>query len=110
MLSRWLLTLIVMVVSRDYPQLQIMIMLLVSFFVQVCLLLGRPMKSALDDRISFVNELTVSFYLYALIPLTDFNILFTNTEVFGWVAIGTILFSVAVNFSKSLFCMGRIAH
>ena len=98
-----------MVSLRNYPQIQIMSMLLGSFFVQVLLLLGKPMESVLENRISFVNELTVSFYLYALIPLTDFNILFTDTEVFGWVAIGSILFSVAVNFSKALFCMGMIA-
>ena len=108
-LTRWLLTLIVMVTLRDYPQLQIMIMLLVSYCVQISLLLEKPMESVLENRITFVNELTVSLYLYALIPLTDFNILFTNIDILGWVAIGIVLFSVALNFSKALFSMGRMA-
>ena len=56
-----------------------------------------------------MNEITVSLYLYALIPLTDFNILFTDIDLLGWVVLCTIFLSVSVNIAKTVYCMGRIA-
>jgi hypothetical protein len=60
------------------------------------------MPSPFDNRASIFNELMVSLYLYTLMHLTDFFGDNYYREVSGYILVGIIFVSVAVNLIKFL--------
>ena len=71
-LIRLLLTLIVLTTINSYPILQIQFLLIFSF-VQQCLLLAfQPYATKMLNILSFVNELSISIYLYLALLLSDY--------------------------------------
>ena len=62
-----------MVVLRDYNSFQIMSLLIISVIFQCLAIMGKPMNERSENRMVVFNEIMVSCYLYAMIPLTDFN-------------------------------------
>ena len=66
------------------------------------------MESPLENRTSLVNEAIVSLYLYMLIPLTDYNLLYTNLDLLAWLVIANILLSIPLNISKTVYYMVKV--
>jgi hypothetical protein len=71
-LLRWLWTNTVLILFRDHCEFQILSLLITSFLFQCLILLGKPMPSPVENKVSFFNEVMVSLYLYTLMHLTDF--------------------------------------
>jgi hypothetical protein len=71
-LLRWLWTNSVLILFRDHCDLQILSLLITSSLFQCLIILGRPMPSPVENKISVFNEVMVSLYLYTLMYLTDF--------------------------------------
>jgi hypothetical protein len=71
-LLRWVITSAIIIVLREYNQFQIILLYIVSFAFQTFIINGRPYDSSIENYISLINELFVSFYLYILMLLTDF--------------------------------------
>ncbi len=86
-----------MVYLREYSQLQIVTLLLLSITAQGLMLAGRPQDNKLDNQIDLFIEVCVSLYLYVLLILTDW----WDTNVFrdecGWILVGLIIISLIAN-------------
>ena len=73
-LLRQLLTYTILLAMKNYPPLQISLLLIMSFLQQCFILTTRPYTKWGANFISFVNECAVSINLYLMLMLTD------NTE------------------------------
>ena len=71
-LIRLLLTLIVLTTINSYPTLQIQVLLIFSVFFQCLLLTFQPYATKMLNILSFLNELSVSIYLYLALLLSDY--------------------------------------
>lgn len=71
--ARWILTCCIMILLRNYPSLQIIILFIASVLIQTLLLIKQPFSSRLDNRMTLFNEVATSGYLYILLLLTDYN-------------------------------------
>jgi hypothetical protein len=69
---RWVITCVVLITLRDYNDMQIIVLYIISVIFQLFIISGKPYDSSLENIISFINEVFVSFYLYILMLLTDF--------------------------------------
>lgn len=98
---RWLITIAILVFSRDYNFIQLMSLLFISGTFQVLIILGKPMHSSLENGMALFNEVMVSVYIYMLFILTDF---FAETNLYrehcGWALILIMLSTISVNFFK----------
>jgi uncharacterized membrane protein YfcA len=52
----------------------------------------------------------VSFYLYILLSLTDFNTENPDRELCGWLLVSTIFLSTLIGFIKFFFQIGRAIY
>ena len=73
-LLRQLLTYTILLAMKNYPPLQISLLLIMSFLQQCFILTTQPYTKWGANFISFVNECAVSINLYLMLMLTD------NTE------------------------------
>ena len=71
-LIRLLLTLIVLTTINSYPTLQIQFLLIFSVIFQCLLLTFQPYATKMLNILSFLNELSVSIYLYLALLLSDY--------------------------------------
>jgi hypothetical protein len=94
---RWILTNLILVLLKDYPEVQLQTLLLASILFQALILLGKPMEGSFDNKVSLAIELAVSAYLYVMMMLTDFtgNNPFRETQ--GWILAGLITSVVGFN-------------
>jgi hypothetical protein len=106
-LVRWSFTILILVVLRDSPEWQIMLLLIVSVVFQALYFRFRPLLESVENSISLFNEFMVSFYLYVLLSLTDFNTENRQRELCGLLLVFTILLSTSVGFCKFFFLIGR---
>jgi hypothetical protein len=67
-------TSIILVKIRDYPAVQIFMLLNISIFRQIYLLHTKPFILLRDILLAFFNEFFFSLYLYVLMINTDFNV------------------------------------
>ena len=100
---RWIITINIMIIIRDHNEMQLMILLFISWVFQALIILGQPMQSTLENNMTLFNEIMVSVYLYVLMILTDF---FAETnpcrDGCGWALVMTLLTTFSVNFIKFL--------
>ena len=68
---RWSFTILILVVARDAPEWQILLLLIISVLFQALLIRFRPLLEGPDNSISIFNELMISFYLYVLLSFTS---------------------------------------
>ena len=71
-LIRWALTIAIMVFLNEHSAAQILVLLVVSVIFQIIIVISNPMTDTLDQRITWIIEVSVSIYLYVLLLLTDF--------------------------------------
>ncbi len=71
-LIRWLLTLIILTTLNSYPVLQMLFLIIFSLIQQILILKCHPYDSNLTNTITFINELSVSIYLYISLLLSDY--------------------------------------
>jgi hypothetical protein len=72
-LSRWSITSIILVFLRNHPEYQILTLYMISVFIQILIIKGRPMQDSTENKLLMFNEIMVSIYLYILLLLTDFD-------------------------------------
>lgn len=105
-LVRWTVTVIVLVISRNYPEFQIFSLLITSTTFQILLYKGKPYADMLDNKLALFNETMVSVYLYILLGLTDYNQSNPTRIELGWALVISIFLSVFVNFMKFFYRIG----
>ena len=71
-LFRWLLMLIILTTLNSYPVLQMLFLIIFSLIQQILILKCHPYDSNLTNTIAFINELSVSIYLYISLLLSDY--------------------------------------
>ena len=98
---RWVLTMVILLVLRDYPQFQILFLIFASFIFQMLLLLMKPL---IDNHIALFNEVMISTYLYTLMLLTDMMGENSHRDSIGLALTLIIVITVAVNLLKFLLC------
>lgn len=84
---------------RDYPGIQIVLLLAISIVVQILLIFCKPFVD--DAKICLFNEFMVSSYLYLMLTLTDLNRETQIKEKLGWSLLILVLFTVFVNLVKA---------
>lgn len=102
-LIRWTIVSIILVALRDYSTFQILLNIAYSWFSQVIIVQGKPLKNKFENSMLIFNELMVSIYLYVLISLTDYN---DDADLFdncGIALLSIVIISFVANFLKFLF-------
>jgi len=98
---RWWVTILILTALRENSAVQIFLLQFLSAITQILLILIKPMSSSADHKLSLLNEILVSIYLYALLSLTGYQEN-TQREQTGQVLLCILLTSIAVNFGKFL--------
>ena len=72
-LIRWVLTDLLLIFFKDIPELQIFLLLLLSWVFLCLLFVGHPQSQPLDHFVSVFGESMISAYLYVMLTLTDYH-------------------------------------
>ena len=99
-LCRWTITNLLLVFLRSHPEIQMMLLLMLSVLFQIIMIHGKPYPDKSDQRMAVFNEIAAALYLYIMMLLTDFwgeNDL--RNEV-GWALLFFLIFVVTVNLTK----------
>ena len=70
---KWLLTTVILMTVSSYPSIQVLILLLLSIIYQIMIFVVKPFVLPSNNRLRFVTELFISFYLYFYLLLSDYN-------------------------------------
>lgn len=97
---RWTLVSVILVCLRDFNSVQIILNNILSLIFQCLILNYRPLESRIENIFLFFNELTVSLYLYFLIPLSDFNLYSEHFNALGICLLSVVIAALGVNFLK----------
>lgn len=77
-----------------------------SVIEQIMIIIGTPMDSKLENMMVFFNEVMVSFYLYIMHSLTDYNEDKDYKEATGgWMLVFVVVGTVGVNLLKLCFSL-----
>lgn len=101
MLTRWALTITIMVFLRDYYSQQIQILLVISLANWMTIVLASPFKSTADNFTQGLNELMISAYLYQLIMLSDLNPGHTLKGSIAWLLLSTVSANILSSIVKA---------
>ena len=99
---RWTLTIVIIIVLRDYYSMQITSLLSISVLFQALHVKYQPIENPTEQKIIFFNELMTSLYLYLTLVLTDFNGENLLRDKIGFSLLVLMIFTVAVNLIKTL--------
>jgi hypothetical protein len=66
---------VTLVCLRDFPAIQIIVLLVQSIIMQVLIIRGKPLIGPLENWMALFNEAMISVYLYVSIALTGFNLI-----------------------------------
>ena len=97
---RWTLVSVILVCLRDLNSVQIILNNILSLIFQCLILNYRPLETRIENIFLFFNELTVSLYLYFLIPLSDFNLYSEHFNALGICLLSVVIAALGVNFLK----------
>ena len=88
---------------RDFSNAQILLNIGLSWLFQIIIVRGRPLHDGFENAMLLFNEMMVSFYLYVLISLTDYNDDDTLFDNCGIALLSIVMISFVVNFAKFVF-------
>ena len=71
-LLRWLYTIVTLIILRNYPGVQIVMLLISSVLFQILLIKAWPYESKNDNKIAIFNEVSVSILLYIMMLMSDY--------------------------------------
>ncbi|TNV86946.1 hypothetical protein FGO68_gene14027 [Halteria grandinella] len=99
---RWTLSGLIFICLREYPGIQVPLLLLLSVKAQFFIILGKPFDEKSENIMNFINELVVSVYVYVLFSLTDFTqySITPIREEIGWLLVLIVLSTVFMNLVK----------
>ena len=89
-----------LILLRDHPELQILLLIMLSVAFQTLLIAVRPYSNPGDQRMALFNEFAASFYLYIMMLLTDFWGENTLRDKVGWGLLVFLSVVVLVNLTK----------
>lgn len=101
-LAKWWLLSLTLVVLRDHPAFQLIVIMLLLFASQALLIVARPFLSQLENYMSLFNDLMTSLYLYTLYTLTDFMGRNEVKEECGMFLLMVVVITITVNIGKVL--------
>ena len=105
-LMRWLLTVLTLIILRDFYSLQLILLYIFSLCTQYLLIHLKPIKEMNENYFGVFNEFMVQLYIYLMIALTQCN--GSNKEVRSELGLGlvaVIILSVAVNIGKFIISL-----
>jgi hypothetical protein len=109
MLSKWLLTVVILITLSSYPSIQVLTLLLLSLVYQIMIFIIKPFDLPSNNRIRLVTELLISFYLYFYLLLSDYNHELDSGKIINyssWGLLGVLAACAALN----IFVYLRIAY
>jgi hypothetical protein len=98
-----LINVVVLVQLRDYPGLQIPLLLFISMVSQIYLIRIRPYEGGVQNKMRLANECLLSMYLYVKFSLTDINTHPDYRLFSAWMLVSILAFSVIFNLSFVIF-------
>jgi hypothetical protein len=101
-LTRWILTVLVLVVLRDFFALQLLLLYVLSLTSQYLLVHVKPMRDMSENYLGVFNEFTVQIYIYLMIGLSEYNCVNQYREELGFGLVAIILVSLAISVLKFL--------
>lgn len=99
---RWVLTVLTLIVLRDFYSLQLILLYLFSLYTQYLLIHLKPMQDMTENYLGIFNEFMVQFYIYLMIALTEYNGSNPFRSELGLGLVAIILINLAVNILKFL--------
>jgi hypothetical protein len=99
---RWVLTVLTLIVLRDFYSLQLILLYMFSLYTQYLLINLKPMQDMTENYLGLFNEFMVQFYIYLMIALTEYNGSNPFRSELGLGLVAIILISLAVNILKFL--------
>ena len=94
------MTSLLLILVRDHPELQILLLIMLSVGFQTLLIAVRPFNNPSDQRMALFNELAASVYLYIMMLLTDFWGENNLRDKVGWGLLVFLSVVVLVNLAK----------
>jgi hypothetical protein len=104
-LTRWLLTVLTLIILRDFYSLQLILFYMFSLFTQYLLIHLKPMKEMNENYFGVFNEFMVQLYIYLMIALTQFNGSNKARSELGLGLVAIIILSLAVNIGKFIISL-----
>ncbi|TNV86189.1 hypothetical protein FGO68_gene6733 [Halteria grandinella] len=101
-LMKWTSLSLILVILRDYPYFQLMALSAITFLFQILLIIGKPLATSSENKMSLFNELMASNYLYVLFTLTDLMGRNQLKEECGFAMVIIVAFTISVNILKVL--------
>lgn len=106
---RLLISVIIIVLLRAYPAVQILSLLALATVYQFYLLRVRPYEEPRDNAMALINEALISAYLYVNMVLTDFNTKGLYREQAATLLLGILLASIGINLLDMLYRIAKKA-
>ena len=108
-LIRWFLTISILIFLKNYPNLQTLILLVLSYIMQGFLATVKPFESKLDNIFALFNEVSVSFYLNIIMLLSESecDTYSSQCETFGWALTILVCAVASINLMKALFILAK---
>jgi hypothetical protein len=103
---RWLLTVLILILLRDYYSLQLIFLYMLSLCTQYLMIKMKPIKEMTENYLGVFNEFMVQIYIYLMIALTEYNGTNPFRSEFGLGLVAIILISLTVNIVKFLISLG----
>jgi hypothetical protein len=101
-LARWIFTVLVLAVLRDFYALQLLLLYVLSLISQYLLVHLKPMRDMSENYLGVFNEFTVQIYIYLMIALSEYNGANPFREELGFGLVAIILVSLAISVLKFL--------
>ncbi|TNV73037.1 hypothetical protein FGO68_gene16103 [Halteria grandinella] len=99
-LAKWSILSITLVILKDHPSFQLMIIWFILLISQILIIIGKPQNSRLENNITLFNELMTSIFHYGLYSLTDSMGRNESKEVCGLAMLVLVIFTIFINIFK----------
>ena len=87
----------ILVLLRNYPSIQILTLLFLSFMTQIYQIKCKPYIQNYKNHVSLFNEFAISCFLYTSLALTEINSFETYRTLAGWALVAILSLTVLGN-------------
>lgn len=98
---RWLLSVIILIECSEYPSLQMLSLLIISYLYQIYFISKWPYNLKADNYLEIFNQIMVSIYLLAYM-MVSLSTTFEQINEFGYLMSALLIFTFLVNFFNVL--------
>ncbi|TNV86695.1 hypothetical protein FGO68_gene10823 [Halteria grandinella] len=99
-LTKWTILSQTLVLLKDYPTFQMIIIGYLSLVSQILIIKGKPLASPMENKLCLFNDIMASLYLYGLYALSEPMGRNESKEACGLALLALVVFTISVNVLK----------